>query len=94
MKVKCRECGEYIDVGKKGIGLVEAGILFLLTGGVMVWIPILGWLTAPILFIAGLVFLPIGIVVSCMSSSYIGTCKNCGHKVDIDKSVIDKYVVK
>jgi len=59
------------------------GMVFVLfaTGSCMMWIPVIGWIAAPILFIMAIV-MAIGVATGKKS---VLTCSNCKHTWTVDK---------
>ena len=65
----CKKCGGEMIYDKDRRFYYT--IMFLLAGGCMMWIPILGWLGAPICFIIALLYLVCPV-------RYYTECKDCG----------------
>ena len=73
---KCKKCNSDVVYTKMGKG--SWSLMFLLAGGCMMWIPILGWIGAPLCFLLALVMLV-------APTQYFATCPRCGEVVTITK---------
>ena len=73
---RCIKCGG--EVIYKKCGRFFYTTMFLLAGGCMMWIPIIGWVAAPTCFIIALLML------AC-PTHYFVQCKDCGTVVNITK---------
>ena len=66
---KCKKCNG--DVVYKKYGRFTYTLAYFFAGGCMMWIPILGWIGAPICFIIALLYLVCPV-------RYYTVCKDCG----------------
>ena len=73
---RCKKCNGDMIYTKMGRGSYTC--MFLLIGGCMMWIPIIGWIGAPICFILALVML-------FTPPHYFARCPRCGEIVEISK---------
>ena len=80
---KCKKCNG--DVVYKKHGRFFYTTIFFLAGGCMMWIPILGWIGAPICFILALLAL---ICPVC----YYTECKDCGALENITKEEYEEVM--
>ena len=76
MTHECPKCGSNANMG----GWSWVLILFA-TGGCMLWIPVVGWVAAPFLFL-GAIVMAIGVAVG---KKLVLTCSNCKHTWITDK---------
>lgn len=77
--IKCKKCGS-----NRITGIPVIAILFL-SAGCFVWIPVIGWIGAPILLLAAIVLmvLPTG--------KRFVRCEDCKHSFDVDKSKYKEF---
>lgn len=80
---KCKKCNGDVQYCKMGKG--SYSLIFLLTGGCMMWIPILGWIAAPICFILAILML---FVPTC----YFVKCLSCGNIECITKKEYEEVM--
>ena len=80
---KCKKCNGDMVYTKMGKG--SWSLMFLLAGGCMMWIPIIGWVAAPTCFIIALLML------AC-PTHYFVQCKDCGTVVNITKEEYEEAV--
>lgn len=73
---KCRKCNGDVEYCKMGRG--SYSLIFVLVGGCMMWIPILGWIGAPICFI-------LAILMLFTPTHYFVRCVRCGEVTNITK---------
>ena len=83
----CSNCGGTKLKYEENMGGVKGFILYLLAFGVLIWIPILGWIAAP-------VCLAYGINALTKPTTYTAICKDCGKKEEVDKEHYQRYVSK
>lgn len=69
----CPSCGSP-NVRKIGPGLM--GFISLLTAGCMIWIPVIGWIAAPVLVVLAVVFWIMALIPSGKMSYQCQACKN------------------
>lgn len=80
---KCRKCNGDVEYCKMGRGSLS--LIFFLTGGCMMWIPILGWIAAPICFISAILML---LVPTC----YYTKCVRCDNIEGITKEEYEEVM--
>ena len=80
---KCKKCNGYVVYKKNGI--FTDTLAFFFAGGCMMWIPILGWIGAPICFIFALLML------FCPTHYFI-QCKDCGAVETITKKEYEEVM--
>lgn len=69
-KVQCPNCGSFAT---QSMGPVFLGFMFLMSTGLLVWIPIIGWVMAPFMLLAS-----IGCFISAPFVKQIGhRCNTC-----------------
>ena len=73
---KCKKCNG--DVVYKKYGRFTYTLAYFFAGGCMMWIPILGWIGAPLCFLLALVMLV-------APTQYFARCPRCGEVVTITK---------
>ena len=64
-----------------------------LAGGCLLWIPIIGWIGAPIAFILGTIFLVIGIIAVIVGGAVI-QCSHCNSTYNLTKSEYNLFNIK
>lgn len=80
---KCKKCNGDMEYCKMGRG--SYSLIFLLTGGCMMWIPIIGWIGAPICFI-------LAILMLLVPTHYFVKCVRCGEVVNITKEEYEEVM--
>ena len=80
---KCKKCNG--DVVYKKYARFTYTLAFFFAGGCMMWIPILGWIGAPICFIFALLML------FCPTHYFI-QCKDCGALENITKEEYEEVM--
>ena len=90
--VKCPKCNSEATMSTIASTLIGLGIILLLAGGCLIWIPILGWICAPISIILGLVFIVVGLVYIPIGGATIN-CKSCNSKFKLTKAEYKMYKV-
>lgn len=80
---KCKKCDGDVEYCKMGRGSLS--FIFFLTGGCMMWIPILGWIAAPICFI-------LAILMLFVPTYYYTKCVRCGNVVGITKEEYEEVM--
>ena len=83
--IECPKCGQQAIITTTSSVLIGLGIIALLAGGCLIWIPILGWVCAPIAFILGFVFIILGIISAIIGGAKI-ECEHCKSKYKLTKS--------
>lgn len=78
---KCRKCNGDVEYCKMGRG--SYSFIFLVIGGCMMWIPIFGWIGAPICFI-------LAILMLFVPTHYFAKCVRCGEVVNVTKEEYDE----
>lgn len=76
---KCPNCGSYAT-NKHGLGVLAASLL--MTSGILMWIPILGWICLPFTLAGSLIC---GVLAP-FSKSVGCTCNTCKYQWNIEKS--------
>lgn len=76
MRRRCKKCNGDVKYCKMGRG--SYSFIFFLIGGCMMWIPIIGWIGAPICFI-------LAILMLLVPTHYFVKCVRCGEVVNITK---------
>lgn len=82
---ECPKCGQQALMTTTSSTLIGLGIMLLLTGGCFMWIPVLGWVCAPVAFILGFVFIILGIISAIIGGAKI-ECEHCKSKYKLTKS--------
>lgn len=82
---ECPKCGQQATIGTTSSGLIGLGVITLLAGGCLIWIPVLGWVCAPVAFILGFAFIIFGIIAAIIGGATI-ECKHCNSKYKLTKS--------
>jgi hypothetical protein len=80
---RCKKCNGDMEYCKMGRG--SYSFIFFIIGGCMMWIPILGWIGAPICFI-------LAILMLFMPTHYFAKCVRCGEVVNITKEEYEKVM--
>ncbi|WP_077623800.1 hypothetical protein [Sediminibacillus massiliensis] len=77
--IHCPKCGE------NKVSMMPIALIIFLSGGCFVWIPILGWIVAPILFLIAIIMwvIPTGKVFM--------RCESCKHGFSVPKSEYKQY---
>ena len=88
--IECPKCGQQATVTSASSTFYTVGIASLLTGGCLLWIPILGWIAAPIAFIISIVSIVLGIISS-FTSGAIVECEYCKTKYTLTKEEYKRY---
>lgn len=88
--IECPKCGQQATVTSASSTFYTVGIASLLTGGCLLWIPVLGWISAPIAFILGIIFIVLGIISSFIAGAVV-ECKNCKTKYSLTKEEYKKH---
>ena len=83
----CSNCGGTKLKYEENMGGVKGFIASLLAFGTLIWIPILGWIAAPICLVWG-----IGSLAK--PTTYTVICKDCGKKEIATKEQYKRYVSK
>lgn len=78
-EIQCPNCGS-MAVNKVNT-YAGLAILLLLTCGVLMWIPILGWVATPVAFLLFVGFSIAGLA----SKKRKATCKTCNFSWEVDK---------
>lgn len=76
MRRRCKKCNGDVEYCKMSRG--SYSFIFFLIGGCMMWIPIIGWIGAPICFI-------LAILMLLVPTHYFVRCVRCGEVVNITK---------
>lgn len=76
MRRRCKKCNGDVEYCKMGRG--SYSFIFFLIGGCMMWIPIIGWIGAPICFI-------LAILMLLVPTHYFVRCVRCGEVTNITK---------
>lgn len=82
---ECPKCGQQALITTTSSGLIGLGIITLLAGGCLIWIPVLGWVCAPVAFILGFAFIVFGIISAIIGGAKI-ECEHCKSKYKLTKS--------
>ncbi|WP_411955111.1 hypothetical protein ACKXGF_04945 [Alkalibacillus sp. S2W] len=77
--ITCNKCGS------NKVDRLPLALTFLVIGACIVWIPVLGWFLAPILFLIALI-IPI-----MFYKKVFMKCKDCKHIFDVKKDVYKEY---
>lgn len=78
--VPCPKCGS-AKTQRFGAGLL--GFISLASGGCLLWIPVIGWVLAPLFFIASIVFWILALVPS---SKVSFKCQSCNEWFRVPKT--------
>lgn len=82
--VSCPKCKRDAMMTTASAQALSLGIICLLSFGVAVWIPFVGWVCAPILFLMGIILLITSLIAKMIGSATI-VCKECNSKFKITK---------
>lgn len=74
--IVCKKCGS------NKVNKVPLGLQLFATAGCLMWIPIIGWVLAPIVFLISLLT-PFGKIVF--------KCEECKHQFPVDKETYKQY---
>lgn len=88
--IKCPKCGQQASIKSASSIFFSAGVILWLAGGCLLWIPIIGWIGAPITFILGTIFLVIGIIAAMIGGAVI-QCTHCNSKYNLTKSEYKEF---
>ena len=80
---RCKKCNGDMEYCKMGRG--SYSFIFFIIGGCMMWIPIIGWIGAPLCFI-------LAILMLFMPTHYFAKCVRCGEVVNITKEEYEKVM--
>lgn len=83
MRRRCKKCNGDVEYYKMGRG--SYSFIFFLIGGCMMWIPIIGWIGAPICFI-------LAILMLLVPTHYFVKCVRCGEVVNITKEEYEEVM--
>lgn len=82
---ECPKCGQQALITTTSSGLIGLGVITLLARGCLIWIPVLGWVCAPVAFILGFAFIVLGIISAIIGGAKI-ECEHCKSKYKLTKS--------
>lgn len=88
--IECPKCGQQASIKSASSIFFSAGAILWLAGGCLLWIPVLGWICAPLAFLIGIVFIVLGIISS-LTAGAIVECENCKTKYTLTKEEYKKY---
>lgn len=88
--IECPKCGQQASIKSASSIFFSAGAILWLAGGCLLWIPIIGWIGAPLAFLIGIVFIVLGIISS-LTAGAIVECENCKTKYTLTKEEYKKY---
>ena len=89
-KVDCPECKSINTIASSfSANSITVFVILMLTSGCCFWVPILGWVMAPVFAFAAVVSL-ICSILGAYTKTYTLTCKDCNSKYKIDKSEYNK----
>ena len=88
--IECPKCGKQAKITSVSSTCYTIGVASLLAGGCLLWIPVLGWICAPLAFLIGIVFIVLGIISS-LTAGVIVECENCKTKYTLTKEEYKKY---
>lgn len=88
--IECPKCGKQAKITSVSSTCYTIGVASLLAGGCLLWIPVLGWICAPLAFLIGIVFIVLGIISS-LTAGAIVECENCKTKYTLTKEEYKKY---
>lgn len=88
--IKCPKCGQQASIKSLPSIFFSAGVILWLAGGCCLWIPILGWICAPITFILGIISLVIGIIAVIVGGAVI-QCSHCNSTYNLTKSEYKEF---
>ena len=83
MRRRCKKCNGDVEYCKMGRG--SYSFIFFLIGGCMMWIPIIGWIGAPICFI-------LAILMLLVPTHYFVRCVRCGEVTNITKEEYEEVM--
>lgn len=83
MRRRCKKCNGDVEYCKMGRG--SYSLIFVLVGGCMMWIPIIGWIGAPICFI-------LAILMLLVPTHYFVRCVRCGEVTNITKEEYEEVM--
>lgn len=83
MRKTCKKCGGKVIYKKFSKFIYSFG--YLMMCGLCMWIPIFGWILAPIFFLASIILL-------FFPRMYVGTCKDCGEVVFLTKKEYERMM--
>lgn len=83
MRRRCKKCNGDVEYCKMARG--SYSFIFFLIGGCMMWIPIIGWIGAPICFI-------LAILMLLVPTHYFVKCVRCGEVVNITKEEYEEVM--
>lgn len=83
MRRRCKKCNGDVEYCKMGRG--SYSFIFFLIGGCMMWIPIIGWIGAPICFI-------LAILMLLVPTHYFVKCVRCAEVVNITKEEYEEVM--
>lgn len=93
-KIECPECKSMNTIASSlSINSLGMFAICLLSFGVALWIPVLGWICAPILLIMAFVCL-VSAIIGIFTKQYTFVCQDCKSKYKIDKSEYNEIVKK
>lgn len=91
-KIECPECKSMNTVASSfSTNSLSIFIICVLGFSVSLWIPILGWICAPILLIMAFVAL-VSAILGIFTKQYTFMCNDCKSKYKIDKSEYNEIV--
>jgi hypothetical protein len=88
--IECPKCGKQAKITSASSTCYTIGVASLLAGGCLLWIPVLGWICAPLAFLIGIVFIVLGIISS-LTAGAIVECENCKTEYTLTKEEYKKY---
>lgn len=88
--VVCPKCGEGAEMHSTSASMFIYMVVSLLCLGVSVWIPILGWICAPIFIMMAIVFF-IAAIIGLFTGGAKIECKNCNSKYKLTKEEFKRY---
>lgn len=92
-KATCPKCGKEAIVKTMWSQLLYGAVICILSFGVSLWIPIIGWICSPIfIIIGGILFL--SSILAFIQGSAIMECEECKSKFNISKSEYKKMKSK
>lgn len=91
-KIECPECKSMNTVASSlSTNALGIFVICLLSFSVSLWIPILGWIAAPIFLIMAFVAL-VSAILGIFTKQYTFVCQDCKSKYKIDKSEYNDIV--
>lgn len=84
-RVACGECGSRNTVvNSVSIAFTKLATLFLLSAGVLIWIPVVGWVSAPVaVLLSGVCYLIA--LIGMFTNKYAIVCNDCKSQFTVDK---------